>query len=64
MEVWGERRMKFHIETWGCQNGPLSVMARRAGAGARAGGACDRGVVLFIGIPKVGAGNLEIQEEG
>ena len=45
--------MKYFIETWGCQNGPLSAIARRAGAGACAGGACDPGVVRFIGIPEV-----------
>ena len=40
--------MKFHIQTWGCQNGAPSAIRRSRGAGAPCGARCDRGVVPFI----------------
>ncbi|MDR3684441.1 MAG: hypothetical protein P4L11_12005 [Geothrix sp.] len=44
--------MKFHIETWGYQNGAPSAIRRSRGAGAQRGALRDRGVVLFIQQPQ------------
>lgn len=44
--------MKFHIQTWGCQNGAPSAIRRSRGAGAQRSALCDRGVVPFIQQPQ------------
>jgi hypothetical protein len=40
--------MKFHIQTWGCQNGAPSAIRRSRSVGAQRGALCVRGVVPFI----------------